>query len=258
MTRPTLTNTDALGPSRPFDDTRPKGVQIRERLEDLALALGPGEPIPSDRQLADYFGVARMTVRREVSVLVADGILETRRGSGTFVANDPPRPHEWGASYSLHAAAGAQSPGSKLLARSVIPLSARWAAQLGVAQGSNGLHLMRLRTLDGEPVGIEDVYLPLERFPGLEDVNLEVESLYATLERRWGLRRVESAGIASAVLPTEEQAILLGVAPTQPCMVVRMVSSDEQGVPFEAGRATYRGDRYELAVTHRAPLASPS
>lgn len=256
MSRAPVTSVAVFGIPRPLDPNRPKGDQIREKLEDLASNMAPGSPVPSDRQLAEYFGVARMTVRREISALVSDGVLESRRGSGTFVAADPPVPHTWGASYSLHAQAREMRPGMQLLERSVGPLSARRAAELEVPRDSPGLRLVRLRTLESQPMGVESVYLPLERFPGLEQADFQEGSLYSMLEQQWGLRRVESAGVASAVLPTDEQASLLQITSDQPCMVVRMLSRDEEGVPFEVGRSIYRGDRYELAVTHRAPLSS--
>src|SRR5438270_7331253 len=53
--------------------------------------LHPGDPIGTEKELADEFGVSRITVRKALEVLRADGLLKLERGRGTFVA-DSPRP----------------------------------------------------------------------------------------------------------------------------------------------------------------------
>jgi GntR family transcriptional regulator len=64
-----------------------KQRHVRERLELLIAGLGPGEPLPAERDLARDLGVARMTLRRAVDGLVEEQRLIRRRGSGTFVAS---------------------------------------------------------------------------------------------------------------------------------------------------------------------------
>jgi GntR family transcriptional regulator len=63
-----------------------KQQHVRERLEALIAGLSPGEPLPAERDLARDLGVARMTLRRAVDLLVDEERLIRRRGSGTFVA----------------------------------------------------------------------------------------------------------------------------------------------------------------------------
>src|SRR5688500_6712476 len=67
-------------------DGRPKGQALRKIIEALAASLGPGAPLPSERLLADRYGLARMTVRSEVDRLVAEGIVFRLHGRGSFVA----------------------------------------------------------------------------------------------------------------------------------------------------------------------------
>ena len=57
---------------------RPKGDQIREILENLTRSLAVGTVLPSERVLAERFGVARMTVRQEVDRVVAEGLAARR------------------------------------------------------------------------------------------------------------------------------------------------------------------------------------
>jgi GntR family transcriptional regulator, transcriptional repressor for pyruvate dehydrogenase complex len=61
--------------------------QIQERIRSGALA--PGQRLPTERELSESFGVSRAVVREALKVLTAMGLVESRQGSGTFVAARP-------------------------------------------------------------------------------------------------------------------------------------------------------------------------
>ncbi len=248
----------SLGLPAELRPDRPRGDQIRELLEDLANRLGPGATIPSDRGLAEHFGVARMTVRTEVKRLVIDGVLEVEHGRGTFVARTPRLAPEWGTSYTLAARAAKGEPRTTLLESVRAGADPATSELLRIPAGAPVLTLTRLRALDDRPIGIERVTIPLDRFPGLDEVDLEKVSLYEILAERWGLVRATSTGRAAATLPSEADAALLGVTTRDPCLVVQMVSTDAADVVFEVGRSVYRADRYELGINlqHRPPAAA--
>src|SRR5680860_1290577 len=63
-----------------------KHVQVREYVRGLIDGAEPGSPAPSERELVQHFGVARMTVRQALDALVTEGLLERIPGRGTFVA----------------------------------------------------------------------------------------------------------------------------------------------------------------------------
>jgi GntR family transcriptional regulator len=76
---------DLISPDR----SRPaihKHVQVREYVRGLIQGADPGSPAPSERELVQHFGVARMTVRQALDALVSEGLLERVPGRGTFVA----------------------------------------------------------------------------------------------------------------------------------------------------------------------------
>ena len=62
-----------------------KHVLVREYVRSVIVSAEPGTPAPSERDLAEQFGVARMTVRHAIDALVAQGLLERVAGRGTFV-----------------------------------------------------------------------------------------------------------------------------------------------------------------------------
>jgi GntR family transcriptional regulator len=250
MARPLNLSTETLDIPRRLRADRPKGDQIREIIEELATTLGPGALLPSDRSLADHFGVARMTVRNEVHRLVGDGVLDIRPASGTYVAESRRYPRAVGVSYSRDMGNRGMVPGARVLEHDVLEVSERLSTMLEVPSGTRALRVVRLRTADGQPMGVERSIVSLERFPGLENVDLAEASLYDTLKERWGVEPKKISATAMAALPTPEEAILLGIEPSQPCMVVNSRQRDAGGAVVETGRSIYRGDLYDLDVSY--------
>ncbi|MBZ4014183.1 GntR family transcriptional regulator [Streptomyces purpurogeneiscleroticus] len=76
-----------------FDPTRPKWVQIAEALRQRITS---GEYLPhhliSEVQMEQEFGVARVTVRKAIAALRAEGFIVTTPGMGSFVSKNPPKP----------------------------------------------------------------------------------------------------------------------------------------------------------------------
>src|SRR5699024_10783491 len=72
------------------DGPTPKHAQLREILAEVSrTTLKPGDPLPGERLLEEFYGVSRITVRRAIGDLVAEGRLRRVRGKGTFVAPNP-------------------------------------------------------------------------------------------------------------------------------------------------------------------------
>jgi GntR family transcriptional regulator len=230
--------------------TRPRGavvhkhVQVREYVRSLVGDAEPGAPAPSERELVQLFGVARMTVRQALDALVAEGLLERIPGRGTFVAetrvDNVPRL----TGFSEEMVRRGMRPSSRTLVARVESAGPGVARALDVNVGQHVVHWQRLRLADDQPMCIEDAYLDLDLVPGLLE-HLPV-SLYAELERRslaptWGEDSVE-AGLAQ-----EAESRLLGVATGNPVLrVARRAFCDRS--PVEVSRSTYRADRFTMWV----------
>ncbi|WP_020575099.1 GntR family transcriptional regulator [Actinopolymorpha alba] len=242
----------AYGLPAQLDEDQPKGDQLREALESLAAHLGPGAPLPSERQLADAFGVARMTVRGEVRRLAADGVIRLRARAAAIVA-DPAAPrYTVGYSFAHELARRGKQAGSIVQEHNILRVTPRLAELLEVPAGTRALRLVRVRTADGQPTGVERPTLSLERFPGLEDVDFEHASLYETIRDRWGAEPSSVQAHVTAVHPSADDAELLGIDDAVPCLLVTLVQRDTSGQVIEAGRSIYRGDRYDLDISRRA------
>ena len=122
------------------------------------------------------------------------------------------------------------------------------AAALGLELGSPTLYLERLRLADGEPLLLEQVHLPAERFPGLLASDLERGSLYDLLTERYGVRVARAREALEPVLLRAREARLLGRKPGTPALLIEGIASTADGTPVEFGRTFVRGDRTRYYV----------
>ena len=222
-----------------------KHVQVREYVRGLIEGAEPGSPAPSERELVQHFGVARMTVRQALDALVSEGLLERVPGRGTFVARAKIDVQVRLSSYTEEMARRGMRPGSRTLLARMESAGPGVARALEINQGDKIVHWQRLRFADGIPMCLEDAYLADAIVPGFLDSPLP-SSLYAELQRRdllpsWGEDSVD------AEQARHDEGELLGVPEGSPVLkIARRAFADN--VAVEVSRSTYRADRYTLWV----------
>src|SRR5689334_10059264 len=240
---------DLISPDR----SRPaihKHVQVREYVRGLIQGAEPGSPAPSERELVQHFGVARMTVRQALDALVAEGLLERVPGRGTFVARAKIDVQVRLSSYTEEMARRNMRPSSRTMLARMEAAGPGVARALEIGEGDKVVHWQRLRSADAVPMCIEDAYLADSIVPKFLEHPLP-ESLYADLQRRdllptWGEDSVDAA------LSRPDEAELLGIRPGDP--VLRIARRAFAGnIAVEVSRSTYRADRFTLWV----PLSRP-
>nr|CEL16203.1 Predicted transcriptional regulator of N-Acetylglucosamine utilization, GntR family [Kibdelosporangium sp. MJ126-NF4]CTQ94128.1 Predicted transcriptional regulator of N-Acetylglucosamine utilization, GntR family [Kibdelosporangium sp. MJ126-NF4] len=229
-----------------LSDAAPKGDELRGILERMVSAMRPGDMLPSERVLAEHFGIARMTVRQQLHRLATDGLVVRRPRGGTYVAEPPIAHVDFLKSYSTFVRDSGHTPGAVVLSAEVEAASERLAARLEIEPGAPAFRLVRMRTADGIPMAIERTYLSVERFPGIEDVDWNDRSLHQDLRDRWGTQIRHSKAYIWAVLPDADDAKLLHISPAQPCFSIEATPRDALGRVIEGGRSVYRGDRYNV------------
>lgn len=221
-----------------------KHVQVREYLRTLATGGVPGSPAPSERELVERFGVARMTVRQAMDALVAEGLLQRIPGRGTYFAR-PRRAATPAVGFTEEMARrGLQAQSHTMLAR-LEHAGPGVARALGLREGAEVVHWRRLRRADGSPVCIEDLYVDDALVPGLLEQDLPT-SFYAELAAR-NLRPTWVEDAVSADVATEEEADLLDLLPGSPVLRrQRRALADDRIV--EICRSAYRSDRYTMRL----------
>ena len=248
----------AAGPVRagiPDHGRVPRYYAVKVRLLELIESLGVGAMLPAERELAERFGVSRITLRQAVGELVLEGRLIRRQGSGTFVS--PPKLVQRLslASYAEGMRSHGVVPGRSLISTEQLSADPGLARDLGIEAGDDVLHLERVVTADGDRVGLESCYLPAERFPRLLARFDPGTSLYAFLSGECGVVFAAAEERLETVLATPREALLIGTNPALPMLLLHRVSYDADGRAIERVRSLYRGDRFSFATRLTAESA---
>jgi len=233
-----------------------------ERAPGLRAALDHGEwhsgdLLPPERQLAEKYGCSLITVRRALSELTREGRIQRTRGRGTTVL--PPRIDRDIAgtlSFTEEMAARGLDPETRLIAARPESAGEVVAAALGIEPGSPTLYLERLRVAAGEPLLLEQVHLPAERFPGLLASDLEHGSLYDLLTARYGTRITRAREVLEPVVLRSREARLLGLKPRSPALLIEGIAYGADNEPVELARSYVRGDRTRYYVERVVVRAS--
>ncbi len=205
-----------------------------------------GRKIPSERDLALQFDVSRMTARQAVNTLVDEGLLERRRGAGTFVALEKVRERMSGVpSFTETVERQGKQPASKLVAFHTKPASISEAEKLMIKHNEEVLIMERIRTADGIPICYEVATIPFKFVSDLSKTQI-TKQLFKTLEMEKGLRVERSEQTISATWASESIAEMLGIKRGSSVLRLRQVSYSQDGTPFEYVRSQYVGDRYEF------------
>ncbi|HEX3778181.1 MAG TPA: GntR family transcriptional regulator [Pseudonocardiaceae bacterium] len=241
----------ANGPVRagiPEHGRVPRYYAVKVELLELIETLGVGAILPAERELAERFGVSRITLRQAVGELVLEGRLVRRQGSGTFVS--PPKLVQRlsMASYAEGMRSHGLLPGRSLISTEEVPADAGLADDLGIEVGAAVLHLERVITADGDRVGLESCYLPADRFPDLLTGFDPSTSLYAFLSEQCGVEFAAAEERLETVLATPREALLIGTNPALPMLLLNRISYDRADRPIERVRSLYRGDRFSFAT----------
>ena len=230
---------------------QPPYARVKQYLKD-ALEAGrwaPGEQMPSEADLVAQFGVSRMTVHRALRELQDAGLITRLQGVGTFAAqlnrvsstltiNDiqdeiRKRGHRHDATVHLKRAEAAP---------------AALAERLGLSAGATVFHTLIVHHEHGVPLQCEDRYVNPACAPHYLDADFtQMTPTHYLLD----VAPLWEAHVAiEASLPTAQEAKLLGIQRSDPCLIV-VRGTVSRGVPVTLARLVHPGSRYTLESQFR-------
>jgi GntR family transcriptional regulator len=229
--------------------TGPLYVKLRRTLEEAVRkgTLGHGDALPPERDIAEFAAVSRVTVRKAIDDLVADGLLVRRHGSGTFVAKPVSKVEQRLSqltSFTEDMARRGMTSRSEWLHKGIHTPSPDEMMILGLATDVRVSRLSRLRIADDQPLAIENASVSGEFLP---DPFVVTTSLYEELERRQ-VRPVRAVQRISATNMKEVDAHLLGVPVGAAGLSIERISYLGSGRAVEFTRSLYRGDAYDFVA----------
>src|SRR5579863_9492899 len=167
--------------------TNPNGMPAYKKIQATIMKriesghLKAGDAVESERELAKIHKVSLMTARHALTALEREGMVQRRRGAGTFVA--PPKIH-----FNKLMAGRNLSACSRVLSFSVVDNEQAVAARLGLADNTALSKLSRLRLGADQPFALETSYWPAAEFSRLTRASFTRGSLFSILERDYGIQ----------------------------------------------------------------------
>ncbi len=218
---------------------------LRKRIE--AGDLRTGDAVPSERDLAKIHSVSLMTARHALASLEREGVVERRRGIGTFVS--APKIHfNKLMSYTEQMASRSMTAVSKVLFAKIIDDEQEANARLSLSPKSSVIKLERLRHAAGEPFALETCYLSAAQFPGLLSAPLQRESLFGILERDYKVEIGYADEEVDATAADPRTSDLLDVPRREPLLRIRQVIFSTNGKAVLYVLGFYRSDRHNLVI----------
>ena len=203
--------------------------------------------LPSEAELTTLFGVSRITIRRALNDLAAEGLIERRRAIGTRVragpATSPIRVPADGMLASLDAM-GRYSDVT-LLETEVIAAPEHVRIALGLAPTDLVQRAVRVRSIDGRRFSHLVTFVPQSIAASFRPEELATTPLLTLLDRAGVV--VDAARQAiTATLADPPLAKALGVRIGGALLRLDRIVFDERGRGVEYLTASYRPDRYQL------------
>lgn len=239
---------EEIGPNSPLY------LQLRELIRSRIESgeYPPGTAIPSVGALAETYGIHRLSVRSAISALIGEGMLKSVQGKGIFVVGDKlEQDLETVGGFRQNMLARKKETETRVLVKALRRAGPVYGALLECPPETWLYYIKQVSYVDGEPVSLEEVYLPESLVPNLRHVDLGVFSLYEACEF-YGINVVRGEQSLEITELDPMDARLLDVAPGRGVLAFRCVSYDEQNRAVEFTRTYTRGDRCTFSVHYQS------
>lgn len=216
----------------------------------------PGARLPNEQSLLEHFGVSRTTLQKTVQNLIKRGLIEIRRGKGTFVTQ-PRIAQELTelSGFVEDMQALGRHASARLLDKQVVPASEAVARKLALAAGTPVMHIQRVRLADGMPLSFDETWLPREIGEKIIGNDLETEPIFSLLEQKYAIPLVEAEYRLEAVCADQAVARALEIEVGSAIFLIERTSYCTGHQPIDYEKLYYRGDQIQF-VTRLARRAT--
>src|SRR6267142_6733620 len=171
-----------------------------------------GSRLPNEDELVERYGVSRTTIRQTIQNLVRRGLIEIRRGKGTFVLQPKITAEltELSGFVEDMQSIGRQAT-ARLIDKRIVPAGESVARQLAIATGTKVVRIQRVRLADNTPLSFDETYLPREIGEKIIENDLETEPIFSLLEQKYDTPLVEAEYRLEAISADATVAGALGI-----------------------------------------------
>lgn len=236
----------------------PLHAQVEESLVRSIAggALRPGARLLSEDSLVERYAVSRTTIRTAIQSLIARGLVEIRRGKGTFVTQ-PVITQELTelTGFVEDMQALGRDPSAQVLDRRIVAASETVARQLSLQRGTAVVRIQRVRLADCVPLSFDETYLPQDLGEKIMADDLENQPIFSLLEQKYSTPLLDAEYRLAAVASHGTVARALGINPGGPIFLIERTTYSDNRRPVDYERLYYRGDhiRFVTRLTRRQP-----
>jgi GntR family transcriptional regulator len=234
-----------------LDSPIPLYAQLESILtaEIAAGAHPPGSRLPNEEQLVERYSVSRTTVRQTIQKLVRRGLVEIRRGRGTFVLQPKITQEltELSGFVEDMQSLGRQAS-ARLLGKETVPANESVARHLAITAGTPVVRIQRVRLADNSPLSFDETYLPREIGERILENDLETEPIFSLLEQKYDTPLLEAEYRLEAVSADVTVARALGVSAGDPIFLIERTSYTAGQQPIDYEKLHYRGDHIRFVT----------
>lgn len=207
--------------------------------------------LPFEKDLCIQYDSSKMTIKKAVDILVTEGLIIKRRGSGTFVKDLNSEEIERVIMANQFRGTTALYPdkkvSSKILNFSIVQVPEHAAKKLNLSSDNFVYDIRRVRYVNDKPVVIEEMYMPIDLIPGIKEKNIK-ESIYEYLENELHLKIQSAHRTVSVRKATEFEAEKLGLESGDPVAVAEQVGYLDTGNTFEFSTSIHRYDEFSVEI----------
>ena len=218
--------------------------------------LQEGDRLPSEREMCEMWGVSRSALRSAIRQLSTMHVLQSRRGSGTYVAPRRPVSVSGGETlgFSDNVRNAGHRPSSKVVSQEECSGDEHVARKMGIDLGQSTLRLMRVRYVDDLPCMLETTYINEALSPGIGSHDFSRESLFGVLKSSYGLKLRHGRDELSITRLEGWEADLLGGLEGDAAFFQEGVCKDLDGHCIEYFKSVIRPDRYTFLNISGKPV----
>lgn len=219
---------------------------VRTRIEEGEYL--PGMAIPSENQLAETYGINRLTVRNAIDALVHEGLLKRVQGKGVFVVGDKvERDLDTLGGFTQTMRDKSKTPKIKILAKSLRQAGDVLGAIFKLPADTELYYIKRVCYADDEPFSLEEVFIPKAIVPKLDGIDLGVFTIYEIYDF-YGIELKEAHQTLDIAKLPQKDARMLDIDQETPVFFFQCTSWDDEGRVIEFARTYTRGDKCDFTV----------
>lgn len=226
--------------------------QIRNKIQDWIVSkeYGLGDQIPSETELGKYFNVTRMTVRQAIALLIQEGLLNRKRGSGTFVTTDPALISRFSLDFTgfMDELFYQVSKSKTVSAHIEVIKTPNIVKEKLKTEEEEVVKIERVRTFNGQIFAFTINYLPKNIGLRIDEKMLYEKALLKILEMDIGIEFDEAFQTIQASFSDQYISEKLETPSGSPILFVERIMYDKKKKPFELVQTSYRGDLYKYVV----------